>query len=771
MSRNTHRPRRARATPSPTRPAPTAGSPVSALLPLGALAAGFGLALPQAMAQTAAAQAPASPASAAQPAGAASATVLPQVKVKAVAEEQGKDSYQATTTRIGKGNQELRDVPQSVTVVTERLMDDRNLDTLKDALHNTAGITFQAAEGGEEDIRLRGFSLASTGDIFVDGMRDPAFYERDTFNNDRIELLRGSASMLFGRGSTGGAVNQVNKVPLLLNQNEVTGTIGTGQYMRTTADFNLKTSDDAALRLNTMVTTAHNYGNKIDKQGVAPTYRFGIGTSDEFSVGLYYLNTKNGINYGIPWLQGSLVDIDPRNYYSAASDYNASRVTYGTVVHTHRFENGGELRTAVRQGEYLRDMRAGTIRFAAANLQPNGQAVTQQNLSDATVLNRGTNNKVQDMLTRYAQSDYQGKFKWFGLNHELLSGMDVAEEKFNNYNMVLPTGVTLDKNSPRTTIGTPDNGTGWVNESLRSKVLNRTFLARSGGVYAQDLVEFAKNWKALVGLRWDYLNGNYRTPATATVAEVTRSRHDSLWSKRFGMLYQPTATQSYHLSYGTSFNTSGDTYQYDNQTENTEPESSGNIELGAKIDSEDGQFTSRFAIFRSTKYNERNRDPDSAASQALLSGKRHSAGIEIDLTGRFFKSLEVYGSYAYTPIAKIDVGAPGSTPGVGEGAGTRSSLTPKHSGTIWATYQATGNLRVGGGLNARSSQTPNRNPAGIVAPRFVTGDLMGEYKLGDATFKLNVTNVTNKLYADALYTGHYIPGAGRTVDLTLGLKF
>ena len=128
---------------------------------------------------------------------AAGAKVLPTVTVleKAV-EPEGKDTIQATTTRIGKGQQALRDIPQSVTVVTEKLIDDRNLDTLKDVLHNTAGITFLAAEGGEEDIRLRGFSLAGTGDIFVDGMRDPAFYERDTFANDRIEVLRGSASML-----------------------------------------------------------------------------------------------------------------------------------------------------------------------------------------------------------------------------------------------------------------------------------------------------------------------------------------------------------------------------------------------------------------------------------------------------------------------------------------------------------------------------------------------------------------------------------------------
>ena len=145
---------------------------------------------------------------------------LPVVTVKEKAEApEGKEALRATTTTIGKGKQELRDVPQSITVVTEKLIDDRNLDNLKDVLRNTAGITFQAAEGGEEDIRLRGFSLAGTGDIFLDGMRDPAFYDRDTFNYDRVEVLRGSASMLFGRGSTGGAVNQVSKVPRL-----VTGT-------------------------------------------------------------------------------------------------------------------------------------------------------------------------------------------------------------------------------------------------------------------------------------------------------------------------------------------------------------------------------------------------------------------------------------------------------------------------------------------------------------------------------------------------------------------
>jgi catecholate siderophore receptor len=118
-------------------------------------------------------------------------------------------------------------------------------------------------------------------------------------------------------------------------------------------------------------------------------------------------------------------------------------------------------------------------------------------------------------------------------------------------------------------------------------------------------------------------------------------------------------------------------------------------------------------------------------------------------------------------VAIIDIGVAGS-----EGEGTRPSLTPEHSGTVWTTYQVSPKLRVGAGLNLRSSQTPNRNP-GWSADGFVTGDLMAEYQLlrDELTLKLNVSNITNKRYADTLYTGHYIPGAGRLLQLTASWQF
>jgi catecholate siderophore receptor len=734
---------------------------------------------------------PASPAAAtpAAPAAAPRDTVLPTVRAKASAEADGKDSVRATTTRIGKGQQALRDVPQSVTVVTERLIDDRNLDTLKDTLKATSGVSFLAPEGGEEDIRLRGFSLQASGDIFIDGMRDPAFYERDSFNWDRLEVLRGSASMLFGRGSTGGAVNQVSKQPGLLQQHELTLSAGSRDYVRATGDFNLVTGESAALRINAMVTDADRGGVRINKRGIAPTYRVGIGQTDEFQVGLYYLQNDNGIHYGLPWLTPGasggnfLWPTNPGNYYGAASDRNHTGTTQWNAAHVHRFSPTEELRTQVRYADYRRDQRASAVRFAAAAQQPGGRAVTSDTFGDLTRLTRGANNKNMALNTVTAQSDYSGEQTWGGRLHKLQAGVDLARERFENFSFTLPTGVTVTK--PVTTVGTPNDGAS-VDESLRQQALNRSFEAKSLGLYVQDMVSLAPQWKALAGVRLDRMSGNYHavlaqgqattgTPPVAnpcyTPPDTAYGRADKLLSHRLGLLFQPSETQSYHLSYGTSFNTSGDAYQYDAGTSKTDPEKSRNIELGARLDSEDKRFTTRLALFHSTKYNERNRDADSVnACNYVLSGKRHAVGGEIDLAGRLTPDWEVFGSYTFIPVARVDEssGAAGT-----EVAGSRPGLTPRHSGSIWSTYRLDAQWRVGAGLTARSAERPQGLAASspVWAPHYVTADLMAEYVLRDLSLKLNVLNVTDKHYAESIYRGHYVPGQPRTLQATMAYRF
>jgi catecholate siderophore receptor len=693
--------------------------------------------------------------------------VLPTVNVRGQSDTASKESVRTTTTSIGKGQQELRDIPQSVTVMTEKLMDDAKLTTLKEALHYTAGITFAATENGtDQDIRLRGFPVATTGDLLIDGMRDPSQYERDTFNYDRVEVMRGSASMLFGRGSTGGVVNQVTKKPFLADQHEVLTTVGSDNYKRITGDFNIKTGDDAAFRLNVMRTKADNNGAEIDKYGIAPTFGWGIGTRDEFTVGLFHLNSDNVPMAGIRYLGGNVPDIEAGNFYGTKSDYLRGKATYGTLSHVHRFGGGAELRTQLRSGTFDRSQWGTTAAFAAGT--------TAANLNANTVLNRvGLAARKDEYKGTYLQSDFHDTYKWFGLEHKIIAGIDAASEDADRFGSDGRVGTNFAKGS--TTVGTPDDGRRLaVSPTYRP---TSAYSAKSFGAYVQDMMQVAPHWKILGGVRFDRFDGDFEQITYPTGGGVTRtgtSLNESPFSYRTGVLYQPSNSASYHVSYGTSFNTSADTYQYVTpQTANTPPEKSRNIEIGAKLDWLDGKLSTRAAVFRTEKYNERTTDSDFAGSAFLLSGRRHSQGVEFDVVGRLSPKWEVYLSYTYIPEAEIDQA--GSTQQAV--VGSRVGLTPKHSGAAWLSYQATPSLRLAGGIHGASENRPLQGTSGAAsttarAAGYVVGDLMAEYVFNETwSAQLNVNNVTNRTYGDQLYPGFVISGAPRTTLLTVAARF
>ena len=697
----------------------------------------------------------------AQTSDAPSAT-LSTVTVREKAQIQSKDTLQAQQTTIGKGNQALRDIPQSVTVFTERLMADRNQDDFREVLRTTSGVTFQAGETGEEDVRLRGFSLGQAGDIYIDGMKDAPLYERDTFNNDRVEVLKGSASMLFGKGSTGGVVNQVNKAPLLIDQHEAAYTLGSGKEHRLTGDFNFKTGEDAAFRLNAMVHNADNHGAMQKKRGIAPTFSWGVGTRDEFSVGLYYLDIQGRPLYNHPWFQNNGVivpSLPAKNYYGLNSDYLNSSAQYATLSHIHRFDDNGELKTRLRHGRYERDLWASVIRF--------GAGTTIDNINSSTVVTRSPKGRVGVSNLTQLQSDYTNSFQWGGKKHDLIAGIDIYEDDAKRNQNFAGTASGMD-----TTVGTPNNG-DWRPDNRGNPTFN-TFKARNVGLYAQDTVALTPTLKLVGGLRYDHFKASYYSSA-----DLNHARSDGLWSPRIGALYQPDDSASYYISYGTSYNTSGDTYQFSNpnagteKTANTDAEKSRNFEIGGKFELFEKRASLGVAAFYSEKYNERNTDPDTAAQQQLLSGKRHAAGMEFNLAGRITPAWEIFYNHTWIPSAKIDESnvVLAANGGGAQVKGDRPGLTPKHSGSLWSTYAVTPQVRIGAGLNYRGKQNPEGSRA-VVADSFITADAMVEYSVDERTsLKLNVTNLTNKLYADTLYRGFYAPGAARTVQLTLKTRF
>lgn len=748
--------------PSPRVKRPRTPSAAAPLLPLGALAAGFGLALlPMAGSVHAQIAAPV-------PGATTTEATLPAVKVQASAETTGKEAYQAVTTTVGKGVQALRDIPQSVTVITEKLIDDKNLDTLKAALHSVPGIAFEAGEGGAigDLVRLRGFS--TRGDIYLDGLRDIAQYNRDTFNQDRVEVLRGSASMLYGRGSTGGIINQVSKQPLLINQSEVAFTAGTDRYYRLTGDFNMVTGENAALRVNLMKTEADSFRNgpSTDRRGIAPTFQWGIGTRDEFSVGAYHLEYDDVPDFGFRWLNGGPVNAAVNRWFGAKSDYQDDSATQFFFTHLHRFDGGGQLKTTLRDGRYKRDLWATTAGFAAippassgmatACSYPTGTVTTPiASVSDNSLVCRGNQTRAAKDHHRFVQTDYSGRVEWLGLKHQLLAGAEYANEQTTTYSY---TGTPA-----KSPITWADAGGSAALADTRVRARNTKFESDTLGLYAQDTVSLTDRWKLIAGLRYDRFSGDYERVAGPL------SRTDRVWSHRVGVLYQPSEIVTWYASYGTSFNASGDLYQFDPTSANTAPEKSRNIEVGAKWDLADGNLSLRTALFRTQKYNERNTDIDQASNAFLLSGKRHTDGIEFEAVGQITPALEVFGGIAWMK-GRID--AAGSSPASQASVGRTPGLTPKITANIWATYRVSPGWRIGVGADGMSSRKPALAETGLNrAPGYAKVDGLVEYLSGPYTMRLNLKNLFDRVYADGLYRGFTVPGETRAAQLTVSATF
>ncbi|MEO7773120.1 MAG: TonB-dependent siderophore receptor [Steroidobacteraceae bacterium] len=718
---------------------------------LGALAAGFGFALPV-----------------------TAQTTLGKVTVQDEVNE-SRDSVQTRRTSVGRGEQDIRDVPQSLSVVTEKLLQDRKIDSLNEALRLTAGVSFSAAENGtQQDTFIRGFSVAQVGDLLIDGMKDPSLYDRDTFNYDRIEVLRGSASTIFGRGSTGGVVNQVNKAPMLADVSEFILTGGGENYRRTTIDFNKRLGETSAVRVNGMYQASEN-GFETNKKGVAPSFSFGLGTKDEITLGLFYLYVHNIPKAGSPYAVLGYENVEPDNYYGAANDFLRGKATYGMVRHVRNFADGGVLRTQLRSGKFDRSVWYSTYRLAngtiAANFGP-GTVITRFGLTPRSDAYRGS----------YGQSDYSKELTGFGLKHRLLVGVDGARETADRF---ASSNVGANFNKGTGTIGNPDDGF-FVNATPLWAPSN-DYVSKNAGAFVQDLLEITPTIRLLGGLRWDRIDGEFHTTvgtggaATRTTADLK----DSLLSHRAAVLYQPTETLSFHASYGTSFNTSGDTYQFTSagggtpaqqaasiqRNADTPPEKSRNFEVGAKLDWLDGDLSTRLALFHTEKYNERTTDADFAGDAYLLSGKRHSEGVELEVVGRPMRKAEVYLSYAFIPNSQIDEAGSTAQATVGLPFG----LLPRHSGSVWTTYQLTPKFRFGAGLTASAENysingtTPTR---GARAPGFGVVDALAEYRISpDLYVQLNGTNLTDRTYATELYRGFMVLGQGRLVKATVGFTF
>ena len=675
--------------------------------------------------------------------------------------DEGK-GYQGGVTRIGKLPQLPKDVPQALTVVSEALIEDKNADTLKEALRNVAGLSFNAGEGGRigDNMTLRGFS--SFGDLYLDGIRDVAQYNRETFNIEQVEVLRGSAAMLFGRGQAGGVINQASKEPGLKNKGSVTATAGSYDYKRLTADVNQVLDDTVALRLNAMKTDAGSSRDHVgsEREGFAPTLRFGIGTDNEITLAHYYLNTHNTLDYGVPFFNNKPLDVPASRFYGTTADYEDNTTHITTLTYRHSTSDDSEIKTILRHADYTRDLWG-----VAPRLQSGTTVIT-----DNTAINRTRQARGGHEATWTSQTDYTGKFDTGPLRHETLVGLELLQERAGRWTYGAGVAAT-----PATTVGDP-NASPALPAGYGSQVrsaINR-YQGLTTGIYAQDTVEFLPGWKVLLGLRHDRMDAQYSNGAEVEFGE---------WSYRTGLSWQPTELQHYYLAFSDSFNPTADLYQFTTTTTPAPAERSKTLELGAKWELFEGDLSLRSSLYRSEKEWERNTDIESAANAPtlanpypnLLTRRRHTTGLELEAAGRITPRWEVFFGWALLD-ARIDAAKPGGSKAV---EGMRPRNTPPFTYSLWTTYRLPAGWRVGGGVEGKGARQAYGIPNGTaiptvnVAPGYQRWDAMASYEQAKYLVKLNVLNLFDQRYYESVYEngGHVVPGTSRAAQVTVEYKF
>lgn len=251
---------------------------------------------------------------------------LPAVNVVG-AQDDGYTTPDATSGT--KTNAPLRDVPQTINVVPARVLEDQHVNSMQDALKNVPGVSFSHGDGQRDQVSIRGFSAMT--DQYVDGFRDDALYFRDLSNIERVDVIKGPAAVLYGRGSAGGLINRISKKP---GRNITAANLSLGSWKdrRLEADLGRTTGDQSlSWRLTGAIEKADSYRHQqfLDRKAIAPSAQIRFSPDTQVLLQAEYLNDRRVTDFGIPAYQGRPVNVDPGTYYGAANardaDYNTPR--------------------------------------------------------------------------------------------------------------------------------------------------------------------------------------------------------------------------------------------------------------------------------------------------------------------------------------------------------------------------------------------------------------------------------------------------------------
>ena len=653
---------------------------------------------------------------------------LHEIEVK---DNLAKTYLKKTTSTATKTDTRIRDIPQSISVITEEQIKDQSLLGLKDAIQYSPGVMAGQGEGNRDSIWFRGNQ--STSDLFVDGVRDDVQYYRDLYNIDRVEVLMGPNGMIFGRGGVGGVINRVVKEAAWENKNEIKIQGGAYDHKRSSVDLNNRIDETLAVRVNAMIEDSGSFrqGVESERKAINPTFTFKPSDKTKVVVGMEYFNDKRTSDRGIPSVSNGLQSYPYSTsrstfFGNASQSPNEAIVKNGYAIIDHTFDNGVSVKNHTRFSDYDK-----YYQNVYANSQVSNGLVTIDGYYD--------NTQRQNFFN---QTDLTYNFKTGSLSHKLLTGLEIGLQENQNYRIV------NSGSDPTPFASNPYALLNWQSTKSRNTATN----IYNQAIYFQDQIYLNEQFQIIAGLRYD----KFKTKFNDSVAPVNSATiNDQFISPRVGLVYKPIEPVSLYTNYSLSYlpRTGEQLTSLTSSIKSFDPEKFTNIEAGIKYDLLQS-FSISSAIYRLERSKMAITDPSNSSNTIIVDGQV-TKGFELGVAGKLFDSYSMHGGYTYQD-AEITKNQGGSTP---IASGATLGHVPKHTFSLWNKYEINETWSAALGVVSRSDMyaaTPTTSTA-VNLPGYTRLDAAIYANINKQTkLQLNIENLLDKTYYQSAHNNNNI---------------
>jgi catecholate siderophore receptor len=637
----------------------------------------------------------------------------------------------------------LRDVPQSIAVVTKEQIRDQQLLSLSDVVRYVPGVTAHQGENNRDQIIFRGNS--SSADFFLNGVRDDVQYYRDLYNLERVEVLRGPNAMIFGRGGGGGVINRVTKEAGFTPLREITLQGGSFGFKRFAVDLDQPINDKLAFRVNGVYENSGSFRRfvNLERYGIAPTVTIAPDQATKITLSYEHFSDHRTADRGITSFQGRPVDVDIATFFGNPDD---SRVRAGVNLGTASIERQvGKLllRNRVQFGDYDRFYQ---------NYVPGVLNASQTQVA-ITAYNNATHRQ-----NVFNQTDVTFVATTGRIRHTLLGGAEFGlqlTDNFRNTGFFNNTATSFSAPFANPVINTP------VTFRQSATDADNQLKTRVAAAYVQDQIEISRYVQVVAGVRFDRFDLRYRNNRNGD----RLGRIDDLTSPRLGLIFKPATSLSLYGNYSVSYlPSSGDQFSsLTTITQQVKPEKFSNYEVGLKWDV-NRLLSLTTAVYRLDRTNTRATDPNDP-TRILQTGSTRTNGYEMGLSGNITRAWRVAGGYAYQDafITRATTAAR---------AGAQVAQVPHHNFSLWNTYQVHRRVGAGLGIVHRTEMFAGVDNT-VTLPGYTRADAALYFSLTERVrLQANVENLLDKkYYANADSNTNISPGSPRAIRVGLIARF